>query len=218
MKEKWLSLWETGDTGWHQEKGSAALRKFWPRLAPGSRVLVPLCGKTTDLLWLAGQGYSVTGVELSEIAAQAFFEEAGIHVAVSESDDSKRYESREHHLEIVVGDYFKFADEPFDALYDRASLVALPPQLRPAYVRHTNTLLTPVAAKLLLTLEYDQSMVAGPPFSVLSDEIGDYWPELSRVGELCASGNMPPRFREAGLSEMAEAVWSSGHQSPSHQG
>lgn len=210
MKEKWLSLWEAGDTGWHQEKGSAALRKFWPRLAPGSRVLVPLCGKSADLLWLADQGCSVTGVELSEIATRAFFEEAGIHFEISESNDSKRYASREHHLQIVVGDYFKFADEPFDALYDRASLVALPPQMRPAYVRHTNTLLTSEAAKLLLTLEYDQSMVSGPPFSVLSEEVRAYWPELSRVGELSASGNIPPRFREVGVIEMAEAVWSSG--------
>ncbi|MGB5485800.1 MAG: thiopurine S-methyltransferase, partial [Lysobacterales bacterium] len=61
----WHSRWESGNTGWHQPGGSSALRKFWPGLHPGGRVLVPLCGKSPDLLWLAKQGYDVTGVELS---------------------------------------------------------------------------------------------------------------------------------------------------------
>jgi thiopurine S-methyltransferase len=173
-------------------------------------VLVPLCGKSPDMLWLAGQGYAVTGVELSEIAVRAFFEEADIRYEISESGDLRWFRGAGHNLTVVCGDYFEFIDEPFDALYDRASLVALPPQTRGAYVRHTNTLLKPSAAKLLLTIEYDQSRVAGPPFSVLPDEVTDYWPEMRRVGGRSASTNIPAKFQEAGMTDMVEAVWKSG--------
>jgi thiopurine S-methyltransferase len=207
VKKNWLSQWEKGNTGWHQENGNVALRKFWPQLAPGSRVLVPLCGKSTDLLWLAQQGYSVTGVELSEIAVRAFFDEADIPFEISETAELKWFRGSKYHLTVVCGDYFQFFDNPFDALYDRASLVALAPQNRPAYVQHTNNLLKPGAAKLLLTLEYDQSLVAGPPFSVLPDEVKSYWPGLRRVGDRGASSNIPAKFRDAGMNEMSEAVW-----------
>jgi thiopurine S-methyltransferase len=202
-----LSQWEKGNTGWHQENGNTALRKFWPQLAPGSRVLVPLCGKSTDLLWLAKQDYAVTGVELSEIAVRAFFDEADIQFEISEQGELKWFRNLEYHLTIVCGDYFQFLDKPYDALYDRASLVALARQKRPTYIQHTNNLLKPGAAKLLLTLEYDQSRVAGPPFSILADEVKSYWPGLRRVGDRSACTNIPAKFRDAGMSEMVEAVW-----------
>ena len=169
--------------------------------------MVPLCGKSTDLLWLAKQGYAVTGIELSEIAVRAFFDEADIPFETSETGELKWFRDSKYQLTVVCGDYFQFFDKPFDALYDRASLVALAPQKRPAYIQHTNSLLKPGAAKLLLTLEYDQSRVAGPPFSVLADEVKSYWPELRRVGDRSASTNIPAKFRDAGMSKMVEAVW-----------
>lgn len=202
-----MTRWEEGHTGWHQENGNKALRKFWPRIATGSRVLVPLCGKSPDLLWLAEQGCAVTGVELSEIAVQAFFDKADISFEVRENGELKRFRSLEHQITIVCGDYFQFSDEPFDALYDRAALVAMPPQTRPAYVQHTKSLLKPGTEKLLLTLEYDQSRADGPPFSVLPDEVLSYWSELRRVGDRSDSKNIPPKFRDVGMSEIVEAVW-----------
>ena len=72
MLDQWIERWREGRTGWHEVDGSALLRRHWPRLVRGSRVLVPLCGKSVDMLWLASQGLEVTGVELSEIAARAF--------------------------------------------------------------------------------------------------------------------------------------------------
>ncbi len=97
-----------------------------------------------------------------------------------------------------------------DALYDRAALVALPADLRPGYVGHTQSLLKTRAMQLLITLEYDQSAANGPPFSVLPDEVKAHWPALRRAGELSALVNMPPKFREAGLNEFVEAVWLTG--------
>jgi len=207
MNDQWLARWENGHTGWHEAGGNTALRKFWPRLGAGSRVLVPLCGKSPDLLWLAQQGHEVTGVELSEIAARAFFAETGVSFNVESRGRLLCFQGVEQAVTIICGDYFQFLDEPFDALYDRAALVALPADLRPGYVTHTIKLLRVDAAQLLITLEYDQSRANGPPYSVLSDEVSVYWPGLRRAGDLGALKNMPPKFRDAGVTEFVEAVW-----------
>ena len=207
MTEDWHSRWKEGRIGWHEAGGNAALREFWPEVATGARVLVPLCGKTPDLLWLEDQGLDVTGVELSEIAVRAFFEEAGLSFEVTEVDGLGWYRSSEALIAIVCGDYFEFSDQPFDALYDRASLIALPPAIRPDYVRHTKSLLKPGAAQLLITLEYDQAMVEGPPFSVQPEEVKRYWGEIQSIDSHNCIEETPPKFRQAGLSEVIEAVW-----------
>jgi len=212
MTDEWLARWESGQTGWHEAGGNTALRKFWPRLGAGSRVLVPLCGKSSDLLWLAKQGHEVTGVELSEIAARAFFAETGTAFEIVSRGPSCCFKGLELAVSIVCGDYFQFFDEPFDALYDRAALVALPAALRPDYVIHTKSLLLPEAAHLLITLEYDQSKANGPPYSVLPGEVSAYWPGLQRAADLSALNNMPPKFRKAGIDEFVEAVWLAGRK------
>ena len=125
MLDFWHSRWEAGRFGWHEADGNASLRKFWPRLEPGSRVLVPLCGKSSDLLWLAEQGCDITGVELSEIAARAFFDEAGLPYETGQSDGFHWFRCRQANIAIACGNYFEFSAMPFDAIYDRASLAAL---------------------------------------------------------------------------------------------
>lgn len=207
MAEDWLSRWEEGRIGWHQESGNSALHEFWPELSPGSRVLVPLCGKSPDLLWLARQGWSVTGVELSEIAVRAFFDDAGLPFSRAASAGLERFHCGDPDITLVCGDYFEFVETGFDALYDRASLVALPPQIRPAYVRHTKERLREGARQLLVTLEYDQNRVGGPPFSVPDKEVREYWPGLRRAAERNDIDDSPPKFRNAGLSEVKEVVW-----------
>ena len=211
----WHSRWEQGRCGWHEAGGNAALRKFWPRLAPGSRVLVPLCGKSTDLLWLAQQGYDVTGVELSEIAARAFFDEAGLSFETEKSDRFNWFRCRDAGIAIATGNYFEFKDTPFDALYDRASLTALPAKKRPEYVGRTRTLLKVSAVQLLLTLEFDETNTEGPPFSIMPDEILGYWSDLQRVEAKDDIENSSQRIREAGVNEMTEVVWLSPFRDPS---
>lgn len=202
MHEDWLGRWQEGRIGWHESAGNRALQTYWN--ATGRNVLVPLCGKSPDLHWLCQQGNAVTGVELSPIAARAFFEEHGLRV----TENDGVFEALDHPLRIVVGDYFEFSESGFDALYDRAALIALPPSMRPDYSAHTHSLVDDDAIHLLVTLEYDQSRAAGPPFSVESDEVQRYWPTLRRIEARNDIENSPPKFHV--LDALDEVVWASG--------
>lgn len=205
--ENWLARWERGRIGWHQPDGNAMLRKYWPAAADGGRVLAPLCGKTPDLKWLAERGSEVTGIELSSLAAEAFFTEHALPFTRGEQGGLPCCRGVDLPVTICVGDYFEFSGERFDALYDRGALVAMPARHRPAYVAHTDSLLAPGAARLLVTLEYDQRVADGPPFAVHADEVLSYWPALARVDEHEDIDNCPPKFREAGLTSVIEAAW-----------
>ena len=202
MHAHWLNRWKEGRTGWHEPDGNRALQKYWS--ATGRNVLVPLCGKSPDLLWLCERGNAVTGVELSRLAARAFFDEHGLQ-CVEEGNVLRAVDAP---IQIVVGDYFAFDETGFDALYDRASLIALPQALRPDYAAHTKALVSADAAHLLVSLEYDQSQADGPPFSVGGDEILGYWPDLRRVESRSDLDNSPPKFRS--LARLDEHVWMRG--------
>lgn len=204
MNESWLERWTAGRTGWHEPGGNRNLKAHWR--ARGRRVLVPLCGKTPDLAWLEAQGNEVVGIELADVAVQAFFEEQGL--AFERCDGPlPGYRARDRHITLYSGDYFEFTDAPFDAHYDRGALVALDPELRRRYAAHTNSLLTADAEQLVVTVEYDQSVCDGPPFSIGADEVLGYWPRLARHAVVDDTANAPPKFLDAGLTLLHEVVW-----------
>lgn len=204
MTEPWLDRWEEGRIGWHEAGGNASLHKHWS--AGSKRVLVPLCGKSPDLLWLEEQGNEVVGVELSNIAARAFFDENGI--AYSARDVRLTvYAGTDRDITIYCGDIFEFDVAGFDACYDRGSLIALPADVRPDYAAHLDSLLTPDACRLLITIDYDDTIATGPPFSVSEDEVLKYWPAMKLIDRYDDIDNGPPKFRNAGLTAMYESVW-----------
>ena len=207
MTEDWLGRWDQGRTGWHEPAGNEGLKSFWPDIGIPGSVLVPLCGKTPDLLWLSQRGHAVVGVELSAIAIEGFFADHDLEFELESAGPLSRYTAMRHSLTLYCGDYFDFQSQPFDALYDRGALVALAEDLRPRYVEHTRGLLKPGAMRLVITLEYDQRIVNGPPFSVSADELATYWEDLIRVGEKGDIDNCPPKFREAGLTDIREVFW-----------
>jgi thiopurine S-methyltransferase len=207
MAEDWLARWQQGRTGWHETGGNSGLRRFWPELPAGSRVLVPLCGKTPDLGWLESRKLDITGVELSPLAAEAFFSENSLGYTVSRKGSFQVYTGSDRKITIFCGDYFMFAGQSFDAVYDRGALIALPVSTRGRYARHTDSLLRPDAVRLLITLEYDQAIAEGPPFSVTADEVRRYWPMLHRISEKDDLENCPPKFRQAGLRQITEVIW-----------
>jgi len=177
----WLNRWQTNQTGWHERAVNPLLTTHFPSLnvPPGGRVFVPLCGKSLDLGWLLSRGYAVAGAELSELAVTQLFAELGIEPSISDIGKLRLFHGEK--IDIFVGDIFDLSREilgPVDAVYDRAALVALPETMRPRYTAHLKAI-TGMAPQLVIGYEYDQTVVAGPPFSVTSDVLrrhysGDY--------------------------------------------
>ena len=195
----WLERWRDEQIGFHEGMPNAYLAEHVDRLGPGPgrRVLVPLCGKSIDLAFLAAHGFSVVGVELSPIAAEAFFTEA--ELAVTRTADGKRLSARG--IEIVIGDVFTMSARElgtFDALYDRAALVALSPSERARYAAVIRSLLGPGALGLLVTYEHDGDP-SEPPYSVTTDEIAKLWPTLER-DEIAVSDTSRDRLSKKGAT------------------
>ena len=211
MSEDWLERWAEGRTGWHEQTGNDGLKTFWPRGSNANPVLVPLCGKSPDLLWLSDHGHDVVGVELSELAVRGFFEEHSLDYDVEPVGSLQRFTARERPVTIYCGDYFDFDIPGFGALYDRGALVALPAEERSRYIEHTKHLLEDGALRFIVTLEYDQDVVNGPPFSVDADELTRYWDDLEKVGEKDDIDTCPPKFLKAGLEEISEVFWLSSY-------
>jgi thiopurine S-methyltransferase len=210
VTEQWLERWEEGRIGWHEPDGNANLKRHWPDLPENSRVLVPLCGKSYDLIWLANHGLDVVGVELSRTAIASFFDDHELEYEVDSDGKLQRYRATAQRISIFCGDYFNFESPPFDALFDRGALVAMPLDERPRYVKHTEALLAQNAYRLIISIEYDQAAANGPPYAVMSDEIKSYWDDVHLLSRHNDIDNCPPKFKAAGLTEVMEAAWSSG--------
>ncbi|SFW59455.1 MULTISPECIES: thiopurine S-methyltransferase [Pseudomonas] len=209
--EFWHKRWSSNQIGFHLPEVNPYLQHFWPQLGleRGSRVLVPLCGKSLDLLWLAHQGYSVLGVELSEKATIDFFLEHQLEPSVSEEGVFKVFRAAD--IEIRCGDFFALDREDVadcTALYDRAALIALPAPMRERYAAHLQRIL-PNGVGLLITLDYNQDEMPGPPFSVGNDEVqrllGDVW-RLEVLQEQDVLGESW-KFLQAGVTRLDERVY-----------
>lgn len=210
--EFWQERWERGETGFHQDEINPYLRRYWPqlRIPAGSCVLVPLCGKSLDLLWLRDQGCRVVGVELSRLAVEAFFQEAGLVPHVSSCDALQRYAAGD--IEVFCGDFFALTPDDVPDLaviYDRASLIALPPELRSRYVRHLAGLMGNSARGLLISMDYPQAQMPGPPFAVAEAEVHRLYEGLAEVRPLALFDVLAQneRFRQRGLTRMQEQVF-----------
>jgi thiopurine S-methyltransferase len=210
-RDFWLERWRENKIGFHRDAVNPHLQSYWGRVAakPGERVLVPLCGKSEDLRWLADQACSVVGVELSEIAARGFGKEQGI--AFSENRQGEFLVFNAERIQIHVGDFLNFTRAVgggFSLFYDRAALIALPPTMRPAYAERLTSLLDARSRGLLITLEYDTTQMEGPPFSISSDEVQHLLPGF-RFERLLAKDCLDeePRFKERGVQWMREVVY-----------
>ncbi|WP_456292682.1 thiopurine S-methyltransferase [Pseudomonas sp. AK106] len=208
----WHERWAINQIGFNQASVNPHLLRLWPELTatPGERVLVPLCGKSIDMVWLLNQGFHVVGAELSEIAVAGFFSENGWQPAIEERGALKVY--RGEGCEIWCGDFFALTPEDVGdctAFYDRAALIALPPDLRWRYVKQLNHLLSNDACGLLVTLDYDQSLIAGPPFSVDEDEVlqllSPNW-RVKRVADLDVL-EQGLKFKQAGATSLMEYAY-----------
>ena len=209
----WLQRWREGRTGFHRNEVMPLLQKHWPSLGVprGARVLVPLCGKTLDMPWLAAQGHRVLGVELSPLAVAQFFAEHGLVPERHASPLGVHHVAGD--IEIIQGDVFALDNATLAgcaAVYDRAAVIALPPPLRERYACELYRRLPAGCRGLMITLEYPQHEMAGPPFSVdgvdIAARFGRDWviQSLERRDILAAE----PRFQADGVSALHTGVYS----------
>lgn len=178
----WQSRWNKGNIGFHMQEGYPGLKKHWVALdlPKNSNVLVPLCGKSLDMIWLTDRVKTVVGVEVSEKAIHEFIEENNL---TTEQDSFANFTiHKTHKIELWCGDFFKFPDHKYtsyDLIYDKAALVALPPAMRNRYAEKIIALSAENTRMLLHHFVYGQSEMPGPPFSVSKWEIeelyGDYF-------------------------------------------
>ncbi len=170
----WHQRWQDNQIGFHQAAPTPLLLKHWPSLGvpADAKVFVPLAGKSLDMPWFAAQGHRVLGVELSELAVAQFFAENGLRPEIRDTHYGRHYEAGG--IELILGDAFGLdADllRDCDAVFDRAALIALPPELRRRYANELYAKLPAGCRGLLITLEYPQAERDGPPFSVPGNEV-----------------------------------------------
>lgn len=208
----WLKRWQDGATGFHLNRVTPLLEKYWPELplASDARVLVPLCGKSLDMVWLAAQGHSVLGVELAPLAVTQFFAEQGLQATQHDSPLGRHYVAG--NIEIICGDIFNVDANTLascQGVYDRGALVALPPNMRADYIQHVYGQLAADYRGLLLTLEYDQDAMPGPPFSVPAAEVQTQFAPHSLAHELARMDilDKEPKFAERGLEALQSVAW-----------
>lgn len=172
----WASRWAEGRIGFHEGTPNTLLSAHRVVLGEHRRVLVPLCGKSEDLAFLASHGHEVVGVELVEAGARAFFTEHKLTPVEAKRGAGLSLSAQG--IEIIVGDFFATTRDdvgPIRAFFDRAALIALPPTLRGRYVAHLRGLFAGEAQGLVVNLEYDQALMEGPPFSVPEAEVRTHY-------------------------------------------
>ena len=207
---QWESRWEEGRIGFHLPEVNSYLLRYSGVLlkqAPQS-VFVPLCGKTLDLPWLAGRTKKVVGVELIRKAVEDFYEENKITHLIHQAGKLQLYSNSS--IDIFQGDFFDLNHEhvvPFKAIYDRGSIVAIDPPEREKYVNHLMSFLEPGGRLLLITLEYDQKQMTGPPFSVTANEIEMLLAPFGILELLETNDILDDRLRNKGLDVTLERVF-----------
>jgi len=211
QKEFWHDRWQNRQIGFHQDEINPYLEKYWPKAdqTKTERVFVPLCGKSSDLLWLSDNGFEVIGVELSQIAVEEFFSDNDIQYTTRIFGKLTYYQAEK--ITIICGDFFELTSDNLGVVsyvFDRASQIALPEDMREAYCSHLSTIAA--AARLfVITMEYDQSVMQGPPFSVSEDEIYKHYGSGYKINKLETYDLLAvsPHFKEKGLNHLLEKVY-----------
>lgn len=209
--EFWHDRWLNSQIGFHQSEVNSYLQEHWSEhFQDRGTVFVPLCGKSRDMIWLCDQGHTVIGSELSAIAARDFFDENGL---VAHIEKRERYQYwHDDDITLLVGDFFELTAEDLEGVttvYDRAALVALPPEMRQQYIDHLKAILPPDCKLLLIATTYPQEEMDGPPFSVELDEIKALYQPQWQVEQLFTHDfpNSHPRLINRGISRMEESVY-----------
>jgi thiopurine S-methyltransferase len=215
----WEQRWARCEIGFHQSQVHALLQKFWPtlELAKGSKVFVPLCGKSRDMVWLAAQGHDVIGSELSELAVRDFFAESGLVPTVSREGAFQVF--RGGRYTIHQGDFFALSSACLHgtvACYDRAAMIALPPEMRSRYAEKLTSILPAEAAIFAIAIEYPDGEIQGPPFSVPRDEVQALYCEHFDIAILEARDGLSTsdNLKRRGVTRLEEIAYLMRRRAP----
>ncbi|HEY1547677.1 MAG TPA: hypothetical protein VGG28_07655 [Kofleriaceae bacterium] len=203
----WRARWAERKIGFHEGAPNAFLQQHVDRLAEHHRVIVPMCGKSEDLAFLASRGHAVVGVELVETAVREFFADHGLEPAIERRGEHAIFTAGE--VVLIAGDWFAATPALIgatDAFYDRAAMIAMPPERRAAYVAKLRELCS--GPGLAITLEYADGAYAGPPFAIGDAEVRGYY-EAELLGE---AENRSGRIAELGIASIERCYAVHGSQ------
>lgn len=208
----WQKRWDEGQIGFHEGKPNDFLVTYAERLglAPGVRVLVPLAGKSLDLLWLAEQGAGVIGVEFSMTAIEGFFNALGLDAWAHEHKIGRHQAFSARGVTLICADLFGLDEEvlgAFDIVYDRAALIALEPSTRERYAALCRRVLKADGRILLVAFAYSAPSPVGPPWSIEEATLRELHP--SSCVELLDRRSLPvsARLQGAGVKAVEEAAY-----------
>ena len=208
--EAWLNRWQQNNIGFHLDEVNSTLIHYWSTLntQPGDSVFVPLCGKSLDMIWLQKQGLHVTGAELSAIATKAFFTENRIPVTETPAASHTLWETEG--IRILQGDFFALDAGSLSAetIFDRAALIALPPELQSRYVEQLLRIAPNIKSILLSTVSYDTNLMNGPPYSTPDSIVRTLYQPYFNVDLIATTTqSVSERFRQRGLEFMTDYVF-----------
>lgn len=144
--EFWDTRYRGGLTPWDAAGVPDRLQRFLENL-PVSRVLIPGCGAGYEVKAFAERRHDVLALEFSDAAIEAARSTLG------------GFSGR-----VVKADFFSFDAAPFDLVYERAFLCALPRRIWPQWARRVAQVLRPGGA--LAGFFYLDDNERGPPFGI----------------------------------------------------
>lgn len=205
----WESRWHDGRIGFHLSEVNSYLTRHSKKLLikKNEKVFVPFCGKSRDLIWLAERTKKVVGVELVRKPVEDFFKENDINYTSRRFEKFELFESTS--IDIFQGDFFELKSNnifKFEAIYDRASIVSIEKVLREKYVDHLFNFIADGGRILLITLEYDQKQMNGPPYSVSFSEVENLFSQYGNLKLLETRDILDERLRKKGLDGILERV------------
>jgi hypothetical protein len=146
----WDLRYEASFAPWDAGRAPAALERFLASTFGPRSVLVPGCGSAWDVRRFAAAGWAVLGIDFSASAVATAREVLGPRADL-----------------VREGDVFApIAGEPFDVVYERAFLCALPRRLWGHWGKRMGELLQP--GGLLAGFFYFGDGERGPPFPLHS--------------------------------------------------
>lgn len=167
--EFWDSRFRDGITPW-DAAGVPLLLATWIKHRKPCRVLIPGCGTGYEVRLFAEHGHEVLAIDFSDAAIEAAKRQLG---ALADR--------------VRKADFFGFEGGPFDLVYERAFLCALPRRVWPDWARRVAELVRPGGE--LAGFFYLDDNEKGPPFGIGARALKAL---LSRDFEIIEDQPVPP--------------------------